>query len=358
MHQYTADLAGQALDSGHAGSRTEPVEVSVVTTTHLPRDRYAPGIEVYTPVSTTNTGLSPESLRPGELRRVGDTIEDLRPDVVHFTGPHLWNVPLLKRLCRAGIPTVHTIHDLDPHSGTVYGRLLHLWNRQVVRHADYILVHGACYRQRLIEQGVDPARVTHTPLCFPFVSHGALAQAEQATRQVSYEPWALFFGRLERYKGVDALLEAWRRGGVGLVIAGKGRLEACWSGPLPEGVEVRNRLIGDEEAIDLFTRCGLVVLPYRDATQSALVAAAYAFRKPVIVTEAGALPEYVEPGRTGWVVPPGDAQALAECLSDALSDPERLQRMGEAGRAWYERERARARETLGEMARDLVADRH
>ena len=139
------------------------------------------------------------------------------------------------------------------------------------------------------------------------------------------------------------------------MIAGKGRLEAFWSGPIPADVEIRNRLIGDEEAIDLFCRCGLVVLPYRDATQSALVAAAYAFHKPVIVTDTGALPEYVEPGQTGWVVPPGDARALAECLSDALSDPERLRRMGDAGRAWYERERARARETLNEMLEQVAS---
>jgi phosphatidylinositol alpha-1,6-mannosyltransferase len=50
-------------------------------------------------------------------------------------------------------------------------------------------------------------------------------------------------------------------------------------------------------------------------------------------------------GETGWVVPPGDAAALAE----ALGDPARLARMGEAGRAWYERQRRREEQTLQEM---------
>jgi glycosyltransferase involved in cell wall biosynthesis len=49
-----------------------------------------------------------------------------------------------------------------------------------------------------------------------------------------------------------------------------------------------------------------LVLPYRDATQSALVAHAYFFRKPAIVTRTGALPEYVVEGETGWVVPRAD----------------------------------------------------
>ncbi|MBN1180615.1 MAG: glycosyltransferase, partial [Anaerolineae bacterium] len=104
-------------------------------------------------------------------------------------------------------------------------------------------------------------------------------------------------------------------------------------------VELYDRLIEDDEAIDLFRNCALLVLPYHDATQSALVGAAYAFGKPVIVTRTGALPEYVDEGETGWVVPPGDAQALADCLSQALSDPERLIRMGQNGQAWYNRHR-------------------
>jgi glycosyltransferase involved in cell wall biosynthesis len=92
-----------------------------------------------------------------------------------------------------------------------------------------------------------------------------------------------------------------------------------------------------------------VVLPYRDATQSALVGHAYYFRKPVIVTRTGALPEYVVEGETGWVVPPGDPKALAETLREALDDPARLARMGEAGRAWYDRERKAEEMTLQQM---------
>ena len=79
--------------------------------------------------------------------------------------------------------------------------------------------------------------------------------------------------------------------------------------PLPPGVELRDRRIADDEAEALFRSAAVLVLPYRDATQSALVAAAYAFGVPVIVTDVGALPEYVvrcdRPGETGWVVPAG-----------------------------------------------------
>ena len=65
--------------------------------------------------------------------------------------------------------------------------------------------------------------------------------------------------------------------------------------------------------------------------------------------EARVLPEYVVEGETGWVVPPGDAAALADALAEALGDPTRLARMGEAGRGWYEGQRRREEAILREM---------
>jgi len=144
---------------------------------------------------------------------------------------------------------------------------------------------------------------------------------------------------------------------VRLVLAGPGRLETLWARSLPPGVEVRNRLIGDDETLDLFRRSGPLVLPYRDATQSALVAHAYFFRKPVIVTRVGALPEYVVEGETGWIVPPENPLALAEAMQAALSDPAQLQGMGQAGRAWYECQRQAEGDTLQGMYDRLAGHR-
>jgi glycosyltransferase involved in cell wall biosynthesis len=61
------------------------------------------------------------------------------------------------------------------------------------------------------------------------------------------------------------------------------------------------------------------------------------------------LPEYVVEGETGWVIPPEDPAALAAVLEKALSDPARLARMGQAGRAWYDREREAEEEALQHM---------
>lgn len=356
MHQYTSDIANRMAQVGPVDS----FDVHLVTTTRVPRDRYVPAVAIHTPVETTGTGFSREALRVGAMRDLRAAICDLDPDVVHFGGPHMWNVPLLRALSAQGIPVIHTLHDLDPHRGSGYGALLHVWNRLVIRSADHILVHGQTYRQRLLDMGVPPERVTWTPLLHLFLGGTLLEMTSDLAASVEYEPWALFFGRLIPYKGLDYLLTACAlmdgRGisGSCVVVAGAGDLADLWAGPLPERLALRNRLIDDEEAVDLFSRCGLLVLPYVDATQSALVAAAYYFHKPVIVTRTGALPEYVDEGRTGYVVEPDHPASLARCLDRMLGDPAGLARMGAAGRAWYDARRAEEERALIQMYQRLA----
>lgn len=338
MHQYTADLAERALAAGDA-----PV---LATTRRAPSDRYGKGVQLVTPAATGSTGMELHTLRLDVLRRVAQAVLRTGADVAHFTGPHLWNPWLVCRLQRAGMPVVHTIHDLEPHSGK--SPLLHLWNGMIISRADHLLVHGEVYRLRLIAQGVPGERITSTPLTHLFVGAEMRAALGEAMPVVTFDPQVLFFGRLETYKGVGDLLAAWEqveerglRGAHQLVLAGQGRLPEPWrSRGLPPGVEVRNRLIGDEEAVDLFRRCRLVVLPYKDATQSALIAAAYFFCKPVLATRTGALPEYVIEGETGWLAEPGNPAGLAEALAAALSDPDKPATLGSAGRSWYNDRRA------------------
>lgn len=354
MHQYTADLANRLVSAHH--------DVHVVTTTRAPRDRYAPKVAVHTPVETTSTGFSFESLHLGNVRRVEEAIMDLDPDLVHFSGPHAWNLPLLRRLKSRGVPTLHTLHDLDPHVGSGYGALLRIWNRLIITATDHILVHGDTYYDRLRARGVPPERLTSTPLLHLFIGGSWVGAYPDLAASVEYQPWALFFGRLQQYKGIEylisacAMLDESKSCPARVVVAGSGDLSSLWAGSLPQRLEIHNYLISDEEAMDLFCRCGLLCLPYVDATQSALVAAAYYFKKPVLITRTGALPEYVEEDVTGRIVEPDHPAALARCLEEMLSDPDGLRRMGEAGRAWYDAHRSAEEEALVQVYTDL-ADR-
>ncbi|MBI3786666.1 MAG: glycosyltransferase, partial [Ignavibacteriales bacterium] len=63
-----------------------------------------------------------------------------------------------------------------------------------------------------------------------------------------------------------------------------------------------------------FSACDVVVLPYISATQSGIVQIAYQFDKPVIATNVGGLAEVVLDGKTGYIVPPEQPQALASAV--------------------------------------------
>jgi glycosyltransferase involved in cell wall biosynthesis len=228
-----------------------------------------------------------------------------------------------------------------------------LWNRLITDSGAHILVHARLYRDRLLAAGLPSERITAVPLLFGFwgwETGGCLpseAGGDAAIFASAKPPVVMFFGRIEAYKGIDTLLTAWRllteraddcATGVRLVIAGPCGKDMRL-GELPPCTEVRDRHIGDDEGIDLFRQAALLVLPYRDATQSALIATAYRFGVPVLATETGALPEYVVPGETGWLVPPNDAAALTAGLREALSDPDCLRRMGFGGRRWLQSRR-------------------
>ncbi len=333
MHLYTADLAQAVLDTGG--------EVHLVTVDRYPAGLYDPRVQVHPVWPGDGRTLEIGPAWRGGVGRVLEAIDTVQPDVVHITGPQLYTPWLMGRLRARNVPVVHTLHDLDPHPGEGYGRLLHLWNRAVVAGADAVLVHGRRYRQRLVDAGLPEERAVYLPLLHGFLDH---AHAERTFERASGVPTALFFGRVGRYKGIDVLAQAWaalrdRPPAWRLVIAGQSEGGVVW--PLPDdgSVDRRDRLVLDDEAIDLFTRAAVLVLPYIGATQSALIAAAYSFEMPVIVSDSGALAEYVVPGETGWVVPEGDALALAQALREALGDPERCHRMGMAARVWYDRER-------------------
>jgi len=93
-------------------------------------------------------------------------------------------------------------------------------------------------------------------------------------------------------------------------------------------------MIGDNETIDLFSRAGLIVLPYSEGSQSALIPLAYLFQKPVLVTRVGALPEYVQDGVTGQVIDSNEPAILAQAIHNLITNKTALVQMGRAGRGF------------------------
>jgi starch synthase len=246
-------------------------------------------------------------------------------DLVHVVGAHEWN-PIVAVLSKAlGKPLVYTMHDPEPHRGTALS--LRLSNRFTASMADAVVVLTRRGRQQLASQGYPDQKIYYIP-------HGAYTLFRQWRRKgIRAEKMILFFGRLEAYKGLDVLLQAfaqvrhdlrdWK-----LVIAGSGDLPARRTVENDARIELVNRFLTDEEVADLMQRTRLVVLPYTEATQSGVIAAACAFGRPVIASDVGGLNEMVVQGKTGLLIPPNDVPALARAIHDLASDAPRLAEMG------------------------------
>jgi glycosyltransferase involved in cell wall biosynthesis len=80
--------------------------------------------------------------------------------------------------------------------------------------------------------------------------------------------------------------------------------------------------------IKLFSECTIVVLPYIEASQSGVIPMAYQFKKPVVATSVGAIPDVVIDGKTGFLIEPKNTKQLADKIIWMLKHPKERKQMG------------------------------
>lgn len=309
---------------------------------YLPREGSAPFVE------QLNSSVD---FRPFDKPRVRHVLRQLRlalrivreihafgPDVVHFQHGHMWFnlvLPLLRRY-----PLVLTIHDPRHHTGDPEASRV---PQQIMdfgyRRADEVIVHGEQLKQVCVNGLNLPAGRVHV---IPHITLGD----ETAQAHVQEQPnTILFFGRIWEYKGLEFLIKAEplitaRVPDARIVIAGRGedfdRYRAMMAHP--ERFTVYNEYVSDGKRAELFQQASVVALPYTDASQSGVIPVAYTFGKPVVATTVGGLPEAVDEGETGFLVPPRDERALADAILRLLEDDVLRRRMGENARRKNEAE--------------------
>lgn len=137
----------------------------------------------------------------------------------------------------------------------------------------------------------------------------------------------LFFGRIEEYKGIDVLLEAYstlkkENPDITLTIAGSGDVKK-YSEKIShlDDFLLINRYISDNEIGSLFSEPNIVlVLPYKDATQSGVIPVAIDFNVPIIASESGGLKEQLNDGKLGLFVKPGDIISLKNQMKSVTNE--------------------------------------
>ncbi len=269
---------------------------------------------------------------------------------------------LFRKLRSKGWLIVYTAHDVVTE---LDGPLTRWMFRQVYRTSDAVMVHTPGLAGTLRDDCGDVlARVCAIPegiSTFPLSPEVDRGRARGVLGLRSLGPVLLFFGMIKRYKGLEHLLRAWplvlkEFPDAQLLIAGEGMVSLrpfkrlLESLKITNSVELRPGYVSRLEAQYFFCAADAVVLPHVKISTSGVVPLAYRYARPVIATTAGAMPEIVRDGETGFLAPPGDEHSLAEAICRGFRNPEVLANMGVWARDWFERDR-----NWREVARQTIA---
>jgi glycosyltransferase involved in cell wall biosynthesis len=297
---------------------------------------------------------------PGMVAALAALVHDRRPDVVHA---HSWIVhSFLPFLPSESTRLVMTLHDYGlecpkntfVHRGAVchgsgltkcllcaggqYGALrgaalttgLRIM-RRAHRKVDWYMAVSRAVAEACASRTARDRPITIIP---PFVEDPGATPT--GTSRPDFVPpdgdYVMFAGALGPHKGVDVLLDAWTamRSPVPLVLAGMHRHDSPCRFP-PSVILAED--VPHEDVLRGWAHCSLAVVPSCWPDPHPLVALeAMAAGRPVIASAVGGLPDIVEDGRTGILVPPGDVATLQGSIERLLADPELRHQMGERAR--------------------------
>jgi len=268
------------------------------------------------------------ALDPLAFPRVVRWIRRRRPDVVHTHLVHadFHGLPA-GRLARAPL-LVSTKHGFNPFRG---GRAFAAADRAVARLADvHIAISHGLARYLAESEGFDED-------AFEIVHYGIVPGPPPTDPPA--EPRLAVVGRLIPIKAHDVLLAALTRVREELREA---TLEIAGDGPLDAELRATVARLGLRDAVSflgrvapaapVFERSAVVVVPSRGEGFGMVALEAMERGRAVVASDVGGLPEIVEDGVTGIVVPPDEPEALAAALLELLRDPARAAAMGAAGR--------------------------
>lgn len=313
-------------------------EVVVVTSRYLYEQAHYPDNNniklILFDLHPTYTKALLSTINPLTYFKLLNVIDSEKPDVIHLLFEDALAAITLY-LIQHKFAIILTEHDPAPHAGE---RMLVKLNWSFARSllepiSSKIIVHGKNLREILLSRGIPGEKISVIP-------HGDYSYYTQWRDESidSNTETILFFGSIKEYKGLDYLIKAIPAvcshcPKTKVIIAGGGdfsKYEAMEEYQRYRSVfEVHNDYIPDEAVAPLFQRATVVVLPYIDASQSGIIPVAYAFKKPVIVTDVGSIAEVVEQGKTGVIIPPKDEKALADAVITLLSNTQARDEMGQ-----------------------------
>ena len=267
------------------------------------------------------------------------------PDVIYYPMLHFWT-PLINLLIPK-VPKLITIHDPRPRKGD--RELMHLIQPFIIRQTKRIILLSKSFIGLMEQYGVNKERIDVIP-------HGEFSYYKNISSKDlirNQELTILFFGRITKYKGLDILLRAFPIikkvvKDLRLLIVGMGDIKPYTDQlKILKDIQVVNHWIDDSEVSSYFTQASILVVPYIDATQSGVIPISYMSKVPVVATRVGGIPDQVENGKTGFLVDPGDVNALANACIKLLLNTSLRNKFGET--AYLKAKNEWSWERIGDM---------
>ncbi|AVH60058.1 MULTISPECIES: glycosyltransferase family 4 protein [Streptomyces] len=323
--------ARHLVDRGHA-----PLVVAPATAAGTGPDAQAPCPVVRVP-SIPLPGY-PQVRVALPSRRVAAAITEHRADIVHLASPFVLGVRGMAAAARLGIPAVAVYQtDLAGYARTyISAGEATAWRRirSVHAAADRTLAPSSAALHDLEAHGVP--RVQLWPRGVDTVRFRPDLRDEALRRELAPNGEVIvgYVGRLAPEKHVELLSGVCGLDGVRVVVVGDGPSHHTLTEALP-GAVFLGRRTGDELArifasLDVFAHTG----PFETFCQT--VQEAMASGVPVVAPAAGGPLDLVAHGRTGLLVPPGDAAAVRDAVGALVSDPAQRAAYGAAARAMVE----------------------
>ena len=229
----------------------------------------------------------------------------------------------------------HTLRVTDLRSAVLktLGGAIERWGERL---AEAVLVITPRLARRLVSEGVEEDRVHTIP---PGVNPSLFAGPHDDPFPQIGSPRIVFVGRLAPQKGVDVLVAATRllqNPNAQILLVGDGPERPALVREIRQlGVEDRVHLLGfvpHDRVPAVLAHADLLVLPSLYEELGTVLLEAMWTGLPVVASRTGGIPDVIDDGVNGLLVPPGDPEALAGAINRVLSSADMARRLGKAAR--------------------------
>ena len=237
---------------------------------------------------------------------------NLQPSMVIFSENSLICCEVLLRLPHK-IKTVLAVHDAHQHpsNSSFFISIVKSFSKYAYIHNSYEKVSKLLFMSESTKKDFLKTHPKFINKCIllPLGAHVPDVIPKKPKELFLHSNYILFFGRIDKYKGIGTLLSAYKKVQdnveLPLVVAGNGKFTenelSLLQSILSDKICIINRYIQDSEMVWLFMNSSFLCLPYTEASQSGVIPIAYYFGKPVVVSDIKGLVQFVDDGKTGYI---------------------------------------------------------